>query len=168
MNMSAFLPLALAQGFLAVAASLPALASDPPIIVNETISMAKGVYMRSGDPKDASLGDIIAMPMTESARAYLGEELGYPKNIYLVKRVAGVTGDVMCRQDGIVTIGERTVQAKRHDTKGNLLPFWKGCYTLLPDQVFVLGDHPNSFDSRYFGPVMRNRLTGRYQEVVTW
>jgi type IV secretory pathway protease TraF len=168
MNMSAFLPLALAQALLATSATLPALAENPPVIINETISMAKGAYIRLGDADEAKQNHIIALPMNEAAQAYLGEDLGYPKDIYLVKRIAGVTGDVMCRHDGEVTIGALTVHAARRDTKGNLLPYWQGCYTLLPNQVFLLGDHPNSFDSRYFGPVMRDRLIGRYQGVMTW
>jgi type IV secretory pathway protease TraF len=168
MNASSFIPLILAQGIVAASASLPAIVQNPPVIVNETISMANGAYVRVGDNTQPKLGEIVAFPMNEAARAYLGEDLGYPKDIYLVKRVAGLTGEVMCRHGLRVTIGARTVQAALHDSRGNALPDWQGCYVLSVNQVFVLGDHPSSFDSRYFGPVMKDRFIGTYQAVMTW
>lgn len=62
----------------------------------------------------------------------------------------------------------RALHADRRDSQGTLLPFWIGCHTLLPTEVFLLGDHPSSFDSRYFGPVLKRDLTGTYQEVISW
>jgi len=35
------------------------------------------------------------------------------------------------------------------------MPSWQGCVTLADDQFFLIGDHPDSFDSRYLGPVHR-------------
>jgi type IV secretory pathway protease TraF len=168
MNASALLPLALAQGLLAASASLPEIIQSPPIIINETISMAKGVYVRNSDTQSLRRGDIIAMPMNASAQDYLGGKLGYPKDTILIKRVSGLSGDVMCSHGAKVTINAQAVNATRRDSTGSLLPYWTGCHVLLPNEVFLLGDHASSFDSRYFGPVTKSGLSGTYKAVMTW
>ena len=168
MNTAIFLNIALAQGLLIASAALPEAIQDPPIIINETISMAKGAYVRTGDAQSLKHGDIIAMPMNAPARDYLGEKLGYPKDTMLIKRVAGLSGDVMCRRGTPVTINAQAVHAARRDSGGNFLPYWTGCHVLLPNEVSLLGDHPSSFDSRYFGPVTKAELSGTYKAVMTW
>jgi conjugative transfer signal peptidase TraF len=165
---SALLLLALAQGLLAASASLPEFIQSPPVIINETISMAKGVYVRSGDTQSLKRGDVIAMPMNASAKTYLRDQLGYPGETLLIKRVVGISGDTFCRQGAVVTINDRSVTALRQDTQANLLPSFSGCRALPADQVFLLGDHPGSFDSRYFGPVTKSELSGTYKAVMTW
>jgi type IV secretory pathway protease TraF len=168
MNTAIFLNIALAQGLLVASTALPDAIQNPPIIINETISMAKGAYVRTGDARSLKRGDIIAMQMNTPARDYLGDKLGYPKDTMLIKRVAGLSGDVMCRHGTTVTINARTIHAARRDTSGVFLPYWSGCHVLLPNEVFLLGDHPGSFDSRYFGPVIKAELSGTYKAVMTW
>jgi type IV secretory pathway protease TraF len=168
MNTAIFLNIALAQGLLIASAALPNAIQNPPIIINETISMAKGAYIRTGNAQGVKRGDIIAMPMNAPARDYLGEKLGYPKDTMLIKRVAGLSGDVMCRHGIEVTINGQTIHAARRDTSGILLPYWSGCHVLLPNEVFLLGDHASSFDSRYFGPVTKAELSGTYKALMTW
>lgn len=51
-------------------------------------------------------------------------------------------------------------QAKLADTAGRPLPAWSGCIRLPDTQVFVLAADPDSFDSRYFGPVDRANVLG--------
>jgi signal peptidase I len=168
MNTAIFLNIALAQGLLIASAALPDAIQNPPVIINETISMAKGAYFRTGNVDDLRRGDIIAMPMNASAQDYLGGKLGYPKDTMLIKRVAGLSGDVMCRHGGKVTINAQAVNAARRDASGNLLPYWIGCHVLMQNEVFLLGDHASSFDSRYFGPITKSELSGTYKVVMTW
>ena len=168
MNASLLFHVALANTLLAASAALPDIIQNPPIIINETISMAKGAYVRTGSVDDLKRGDIIAMPMNVSAKDYLGAKLGYPEDTMLIKRVVGLSGDTMCREGATVTINAQVVTALYSDTQGNRLPVWDGCHTLLPNEVFLLGDHPSSFDSRYFGPVTRHELSGTYKAVITW
>jgi type IV secretory pathway protease TraF len=168
MNMSILLYIGLGQGLLLAVAALPDMIHNPLIIINETISMTKGAYVRTGEATTLKHGDIIAVPMNASAKAYLTTKLGYPAKTMLIKRIAGLSGDTMCRRNGIVTINAQTVPAVRRDALGNLLPFWRECHLLLTDEVFLLGDHASSFDSRYFGPVTRSELSGTYKAVMTW
>jgi conjugative transfer signal peptidase TraF len=168
MNSLNFLPVLLANLGLAFLANAAMSSQQPPIIINETISMAKGAYVRVADVTMLKRGDIIALPMTSSAKAYLTKELAYPDKTLLIKRVAGLSGDVMCRRGTTVTINAQTVHAFRRDRFGTLLPYWGGCHVLLEQEVFLLGDHPSSFDSRYFGPVTKDQLIGTYRGVMTW
>lgn len=130
--------------------------------------MAKGVYRRLGNAAQLKRGDVTAMQMHAPAKNYLVEELGYPEDTMLVKRVAGVAGDVMCRDGDKVTINAKTVYAARRDSRGIALPYWQGCIALPPNEVFLLGDNPASFDSRYFGPVTASQISGTYKAVMTW
>ncbi len=168
MNASPLLMIALVQSLFVANAALPQLKTQPPMILNETSSMAKGAYVRVGEVDDLKSGDIIAMPMNGAAQNYLVKKLGYPKDTMLIKRVAGLSGHLVCRQGSVVTIYKRTIVAARSNRQGNPLPVWNGCRILSPNQVFLLGDHPASFDSRYFGPVSRSELAGTYRAAVTW
>lgn len=162
------IPIALANALLVSAPAVPDLLKAPPAIINETISMQTGLYVRTGGVGDLKHGDIIAMPMNQNAKDYLRDRMGYPADTMLLKRVVALPGETVCRQAGTVTVPGRQVHAERRDSQGTLLPFWTGCHTLLPTEVFVLGDHPASFDSRYFGPVRISALSGTYREVVSW
>jgi type IV secretory pathway protease TraF len=162
------IPLALANALLVSAPAVPDLLKAPPAIINETISMQTGLYVRTGGVGDLKHGDIIAMPMNQNAKDYLRDRLGYPDDTLLLKRVVALPGETVCRHAGTVTVPGRQAHAERRDSRGTLLPFWTGCHTLLPTEVFVLGDHPASFDSRYFGPVRIIALSGTYREVVSW
>jgi signal peptidase I len=168
MNATIFLNIALANGLLVAGAALPEAIQNPPVIINETISMTKGAYVRTGNLDRLEVGDIVAMPMNASAKAYLGDRLGYPEDTMLIKRIAGLSGDTICRERATVTIERKSVQASFKDTMGNDLPSWSGCRTLLVGEVFLLGDHAGSFDSRYFGAVTRQELSGTYKAVMTW
>jgi type IV secretory pathway protease TraF len=46
------------------------------------------------------------------------------------------------------------------DTKHRMLPVWKGCRRLKSNEIFVLGMHRDSFDSRYFGMISRTQVVG--------
>jgi type IV secretory pathway protease TraF len=168
MNAGPLIMIALVQSLFVASAALPDLKTKPPVILNETPSMAEGIYVRLGDVANLKRGDIIAMPLTGTAQNYLVKKLGYPKDTILIKRVAGLYGDHVCRQGSVVTVNKKSQVAARSDRQGNPLPVWHGCRTLSTNQVFLLGDHPASFDSRYFGPVSRIELAGIYRAAITW
>ena len=85
-----------------------------------------------------------------------------PPNIPLIKRVVGVESDTICRRDLEITLdGVIIALARKRDQIGRPLPDWQGCITLKPNEFFLLQDHPESFDSRYFGPVNRSLVVGK-------
>lgn len=140
----------------------------PPAIINETPSMQKGLYMRVGNAQELQRGEIVGLPMPKLAKDYLVGKLGYPADTLLIKRVAAMPGDTVCRKASMLTVRGQQLQAKDQDMRGNALPNWQGCHQLSKNEVFLLGDHPGSFDSRYFGPVSRQELSGTYRQVFSW
>ncbi|MBY0565718.1 MAG: S26 family signal peptidase [Hyphomonadaceae bacterium] len=47
---------------------------------------------------------------------------------------------------------------------GVTLPTWTGCRTLR-DEVFLLGDTPDSFDGRYWGPTSVELIEGAWRAI---
>jgi type IV secretory pathway protease TraF len=135
-------------------------------LVNESPSLPKGVYVREpGGTLDRDA--IVAIPQPAEIRPYLSG-LGMPADVLLIKRVAAVGGDIVCRHASEVTTPDRAGRALAKDRRGVALPTWTGCRRLAVDELFLLGDTASSFDSRYFGPVRRDHVVGVYLEGVTW
>jgi type IV secretory pathway protease TraF len=98
-----------------------------------------------------------------SQRRYL------PRNVPMVKRVAALSGDTVCRAGSAVRVnGEFAATALDHDSLGRALPHWTGCFLLGRSDVFLLTAPPHSFDSRYFGAVLRASLIERIEPLWTF
>lgn len=135
-------------------------------LVNESPSVPRGVYVRQMG-SGVRRGDTVALRQPEVARPYLAG-LGMPMDVRLLKRVAAAEGDRVCRLGDRVTAGTRSVAAASRDRRGMTLPRWTDCRRLAAGEVFLLGDTPGSFDSRYFGPVRVADLDGVFREALTW
>ena len=168
----AFLPLAISLFGIGGLGASKALQSSPFAIINETPSMAKGLYVRGpaiqASGKTLQRGAIVALPLQGAAQAYLTGALGYPAKTLLLKRVAGFAGDQVCATANSVTVRDRSVVVLARDRQGRSLPHWLGCRVLADNEVFLLGDRPGSFDGRYLGPTSTNALIGTYRAVATW
>jgi type IV secretory pathway protease TraF len=138
----------------------------PTALVNESPSLARGVYLRDwgGAPVP---GAVVAFTQPRAARDHL-RRWGMPPDVLLLKRVAAVGGDGVCHESGTLRTPSRAVVVRLRDGGGSPLPRWTGCRRLEDGELFVLGDSETSFDSRYFGPVRVEQLTGVYREVVRW
>jgi type IV secretory pathway protease TraF len=144
-----------------IADQTPALA-----LVNESPSVPRGLYLRQpgGAPER---GAMVALPQPPTARRYLGG-LGMPDEVLLIKRIAAVGGDPVCRRGSGIQMPDWVVPVLDRDQRGAALPGWIGCRRLATDELFLLGDTPGSFDSRYFGPVRIRDLEGVFREAMTW
>ncbi|MFT4954925.1 MAG: type IV secretory pathway protease TraF [Brevundimonas sp.] len=138
----------------------------PPILINETASLQRGLYLRIPRAEPAR-GSIAAVPQPDAAGAYLAR-LGVPPELPLIKRVAAAGGDRVCADGQGLIAPYRVVAVRSRDRQGRPLPVWRGCRILEADELLLLGDSPNSFDGRYFGPVRRNQILGIYREAITW
>jgi len=134
-------------------------------LINESPSLPRGLYLRAGATLER--GAVVAIAQPAASRAYL-MRLGMPNEVLLLKRVAAVGGDSVCAGSGIVRTPGRQVRTLDRDRQGAALPVWRECRRLARDELFLLGDTPASFDSRYFGPVLRGEAVGVYREVLTW
>lgn len=152
----------LALGFASVV-SLP-----KKLIYNASESAPVGFYWR--DDRPVERGDFVLARVPERVRSLVAERGYLPPDIPLIKRVAAASGDEICRRsDEIFINGERTATVQIADRSGRSMPVWRGCHTLYERRVFLLQDHPQSFDGRYFGPVDRRLIIGRLTRLhLSW
>ncbi|MGZ5437981.1 MAG: S26 family signal peptidase [Candidatus Binatia bacterium] len=60
-------------------------------------------------------------------------------------------------------------QSRRWRRQGRSLPSWNHWRRLGAEEAFVSAPRvSNSFDSRYYGPVRREAITGVYGPLWTW
>ncbi|MCK1641241.1 S26 family signal peptidase [Bradyrhizobium sp. 157] len=95
-----------------------------------------------------------------------------PVPVPLLKRVEASGGDEVCRAKepiGTMSINGKVVaEVLEKDWEGLPLPSWEGCMRLVEGEFFLLQPHPHSFDSRYFGPVLRCDVLGVAHPLWTW
>lgn len=130
------------------------------LIYNASASAPIGLYWLDTQP--VKRDDYVLVRVPERVRN-LVEERGYlPPDVPLLKRVVGMKGDRICRRGEEIFVNELVVvTAKRRDGQGREMPMWHGCHILTKQTVFLLQEHPQSFDGRYFGPVDRRLIIGR-------
>lgn len=136
------------------------------VLVNESPSLPRGLYVRLPGARPET-GSIVALPQPEAVRPYLSR-LGMPAETRLIKRVAAAADDPVCAHPGGVGLRDRSVPRLATDRLGRPLPQWRGCRRLGARELFLLGDTPTSFDSRYFGPADRAAIDGVYRSLMTW
>jgi type IV secretory pathway protease TraF len=106
--------------------------------------------------------DLVAiLPPTSLARTL--SEGGYlPRGVPMLKHVAALGGQIVCRRGLLVTIdGDAVAEAQEHDRRGRQLPVWQGCHVLSDDEFFPLNAAPDSLDGRYFGSLPRSSIIGK-------
>lgn len=150
------------------AMAIASLTSDRPALVwNSSPSLAEGLYRIEDRPWRR--GDLVALRPDGRADEILNELGALPAGRLLLKRITAAAGDIVCREHESVSVnGVQAATAKPASAGGKPLPAWSGCSTLSPDSVFVLGDHPDSLDGRYFGPVPTSSIVGVISPVATF
>ena len=125
------------------------------IFFNRTASMPMGIYVKNSKNK-LTIGDIIVFYSRD-------------KNSNLLKYIAAHERDEYCIdfENTLWVKGFPVAQksiAKYHDE----LPTQSLCQTLKKDELLVLGEHPNSYDSRYFGPIKRQQIVAQVELALEW
>lgn len=143
---------------------------DFPLVVtyNSSPSAPTGFYWidRNGELKR---GAYILIPTPRAFRFLVAKRHYLSVSIPLLKRVAALPGDVVCRQNEAVLInGTQVAKALREDSTGRFLPIWSGCKTLQAEEFFALNDAPNSLDSRTFGPLKTQNIIGIAIPLYLW
>ena len=135
------------------------------LLLNTTPSEPLGLYVQVNAPPDA--GRIIAFRTPSGAFPYADRRLSYLHRVPLLKAVAARRGDKVCTRSGRLVInGLDRAPIAVADREGKALPRWLGCRALGSDELFVFSDRvPNSFDSRYFGPVPSSLVLGVFRPV---
>lgn len=130
------------------------------LIYNASKSAPIGLYWL--DNRAVERGDYVLVSVPERVRNLVIERGYLPPDVPLLKRVVGLNGDRICRQFEKISVnGAVVATARRRDGEGREMPDWHGCHILTEQTVFLLQEHPQSFDGRYFGPVGRGLIIGR-------
>jgi conjugative transfer signal peptidase TraF len=140
----------------------------PLLLWNASASAPIGLY-RVIAATPIRRGDLVLIRAPDTVRD-LAAARGYlPLSVPLVKRVSALAGDVVCiLDDEVIVDGETVARRLKRDHLGRPLPCWEGCRTLHADEVFLLmAGVPDSFDSRYFGPVLLSAVIGRLVPLWT-
>ena len=126
---------------LAVSAS-----ADARLVWNFTPSVPTGLYSIEDSPWGR--GDRVALKPSGVLLETLQKSGVLKEGRLLMKRVAAVAGDRVCRVGQQVSVNGLASAVARDDES---LPAWSGCLWLEAEDVFLLGETDDSFDGRYFG-----------------
>lgn len=146
------LPLALAS----------TLADRPAILINTSPSEPMGLYVARGAPP--ARGERIAFRIPAPGRTYAARVMPERLRSSILKTVLAQEGDLVCTTSGrLVVNGRDLAPIIDRDRRGERLPHWRGCRPLRAGEYFVFSSRiPNSFDSRYYGPVSSGDVIGVY------
>jgi conjugative transfer signal peptidase TraF len=135
----------------------------PKLLYNPSKSAPIGWY-EVVPSRAIARGDRVAAYLPEQAEALAASRAYLPAGIPVIKTVWAVGGDTVCRNAGTLTVtGRRSLALLGKDRHGRPLPAWsQGCTRLGQGEVLLISDAtPDSFDSRYFGPVDIGNVIGR-------
>jgi conjugative transfer signal peptidase TraF len=144
--------------------------------INLTPSIPRGVYwyvpgiVHRGDLVQACLP--LSLAVYAKTRHMLGEGSCPAHTEPIVKVLAAVSEDtVVLRRSGILINGaswpmsaSRLMDAQGRHVDLRMNP---GVYVVASASAFLLGLHPRSWDSRYFGPLPMSAVSGRWYPLVT-
>lgn len=135
---------------------------------NATASVPTGLYAIRGRAS-LHVGERVAIEPPQPLRHLLVTRGYLPTGVPMLKRVAAVSGQRVCRFGHGVTIDGKSVGAARaRDRLDRPLPAWFGCRTLHSGELFVMNPAaPDSFDGRYFGVLRMADVIGRATPVWT-
>jgi len=159
----------LLAGTVAAAALLSAALPMSRILLwNATASVPTGLYHIRGTAS-LHVRERVAIDPPPRLRTYLAERGYLPSGVPLLKEVAALRGNSVCRHGLTITInGAPAGEARALDSRARPLPDWQGCHTIGADEIFVMNrSAPGSFDGRYFGPIARAQVIGRANPVWT-
>ncbi|WP_430293130.1 S26 family signal peptidase [Pseudomonas sp. B1-22] len=158
--------LALAAGGLTALCWMVLGASSPRVVYNASDSVPTGWYHITSAGSLAA-GDLVLVQLPAHT-ATLAAQRGYlPAHVPLLKTVAAISPQHVCVQGDQVLVDGLIVARRLHrDRHGRALPAWQACRHLVGEELFLLStSNPESFDSRYFGPVGTNAVIGRAQPL---
>lgn len=138
----------------------------PRLIWNATASTPVGLYWLH-TPGTLHVGDLVAIRPPTDIAAMLTRGGYLPLGVPLLKPVAALPGQYICRIGAAVSVdGVVLGRAQSRDHRSRPLPVWQGCRHLLPGQIFVMNPAVStSLDGRYFGVLSADTVLGRAEPL---
>ena len=135
---------------------------------NVSASVPTGLYLIRGK-RSIHVGERVAIEPPPALRRLLAERGYLPVGVPLLKRVAAVSGQRVCRfAHGVTIDGKFVGVARSFDRRGRPLPAWFDCRHIANGELFLMNPAaPDSFDGRYFGVLSTHSVIGRARPVWT-
>ncbi|WP_117191432.1 S26 family signal peptidase [Rhizobium terrae] len=140
----------------------------PKLIWNASASTPIGLYAIS--PSDTfEATDLVAVDAPEPLATFLSDGGYLPRGVPLLKRVAALPGQRVCRTGLAITVdGVPLGDALDRDRRGRPLPVWQGCRLVAGGELFLMNwQVRDSLDGRYFGPLPAAAVIGRATPLYT-
>lgn len=146
-------------------------ALSPPetrLVWNASASVPIGLYA-IGPVGSLDVTDLVLARPPEPLASFLDEGRYLPRGVPLLKRVAALPGQPVCREGLAITVdGVPFGDARERDSRGRALPVWRGCRAVAAGEIFLMNfDEPDSLDGRYFGPLPATSIVGRARPLWT-
>jgi conjugative transfer signal peptidase TraF len=145
------------------AIALPQLDNRPPWLVwNASASVPIGLYAID-TTIDLHTGDLVVVRPPEPLARFLADGGYLPRGVPLLKHVAAVAGQTVCRIGRSITVDANAIgEARERDGRSRPLPVWQGCRVIATADVFLMNPQSaDSLDGRYFGPLPAASIVGR-------
>lgn len=139
------------------------------IVLNVSPSIPLGFYYATDD--EPAVGQLIEFRLTANTRnLFSGVPICARRNAVILKPIAAGPGDyVDTTCDSLRINGQRIAPIHTTDSNGCPLHVWRANRKLGPDEFLVYsGRVSNSFDSRYYGPVLRSQIITVRTPLWTW
>ena len=127
-----------------------------------TPSLAHRVFWVSRNPHRVERGDYVFFEDAELAR-----KVGKPEHPNIFKRIRCDEGDTLTVDVGkrFFCNGEFLGAAKDFSRKGERMQYFSFSGKIPRGRMFVMGEHKDSYDSRYFGFVDKSRVRARLYPI---
>ncbi len=139
----------------------------PRLVWNASASVPIGLYAVV-PVKHLAVAELLAIDAPDPLAGFLAARSYLPRGVPLMKHVAALPGQRVCRTDRTITIDAVAMgDALIRDSRGRVLPVWQGCRVIAAGDVFVMNrDVGDSLDGRYFGPLPTSSIVG--QAIPLW
>ena len=149
---------------------MSSLAEVPFLIYNASGSAPLGFYYL--ERRMPSRGELAVFKPPPAVELLIMAHGMLPVPVPLLKQIAAAGGDEICRAKepaGTISVnGKIIADVLDKDPRGLTMPSCEGFTRLVDGEYFLLQPHPRSFDSRYFGPVLRCDILGVARPLWTW
>ena len=164
-------------GLVVVLAALIGLGALLGFRLNLTESLPRGVYRTITEEPERGSIVVVCLPLDA---AELARERGYlgpgscPAGVRgLGKMVLATGGDVVAHREEGIAVNRKPIENSRtlpRDSRQRALPHYPwGDYVLKAPELWLFSPYrPNSYDSRYFGPVHASDVVSVLRPVWTW
>ena len=140
---------------------------QPRVLWNASASAPRGLYVLR-DAAPLRVRELVIVTSPPGLADFMAIRGYLPRHVPLVKTVAALPPQTVCRTGNAIMVDGHTVaHARDRDRLNRPLPRWRGCRTLRADDVFLLNAAPDSFDGRYFG-VTRAADAVTAQAIPLW